>query len=491
MSKIITGTLVLSLLAGAPAVAASNDVTLKTGASQVIHINDVNRIAVGDKKIIGVLPLPGKSEILINARESGRTSLIIWTGPGLGVEHDYQVVVTADDLEILSSMLRSTIARNDVKVETFGKSIVVSGKVNDGAALQQVSDVLMKFEPISKADGASVVNAVVLDHPFGAVEKGITGNSGMAGVRIDPDGQGNVIVSGHVKDEMQRQSALSTIRIQAGRFLAAKGEIIDRLAMDDVTQINIKVRVLSIDDTGLSQLGLRLQSFDGKNFGPSQFPITENTGKNFAGALLGLGPFFRTIALAPTLDLIQNNGHAKTLSEPNLTTIPGELATFLVGGQIPVPSLAGTGGQVSVQYQNYGVQLNVTPKLLPNGDILTKINPEISDLDFSNGVQISGFLIPALKTSKLSTTVVTSPGDSIVMGGMLRQVETRTIEKIPFFSSLPFIGKLFQDTRYQHGETHVIFVMTPQIISKSNQNQYPGEFPANNLASPSAFNPQP
>jgi len=467
--RLLAGLLLLACFVPRPASAAM-DLTMHTGTSRILHFNDVKQIAVGDGTIVGALPLPGKSEVLVNAKQPGTTTLFIWTANG--VEHDYRIAVTASELDLLSAMLRSSIARTDVSVGTFGHSIVVRGTVPDGAALQGVTDMLARFEPVAKQDNAVIVNAVMIARPLDGLQSD-SGNPYMRDVRVDPDGQGNVIVSGRVLNEQQRQSVLNGVRGTAGRYLSAKGKIIDRLAMTLTTQVDVKVYILEIDDTGLSQLGVRLQSgtpdgHGGLTLGPASFPITESkpaSGPGNAFKPFALGPFFRTTVLAPTIDLEMTEGHAKILSAPDLTTVPGEAATFLVGGQIPVPQSGGL-GTVSVTYQNYGVQLNVTPTLLGNGDVATKINPVVSDLDFQDGVLINGFTIPALKTSSISTNVITAPGESIVMGGLLRHIQARTIQEIPLLSRLPIIGKLFRDVRYQNDETNIVFIMTPTVITR-------------------------
>jgi pilus assembly protein CpaC len=102
--------------------------------------------------------------------------------------------------------------------------------------------------------------------------------------------------------------------------------------------------------------------------------------------------------------------------------------------------------------------------LLGNGQVETKITPEVSDLDFTNGISLNGFVVPALKTSRLSTDIITRAGESIVMGGMLRRLETKNFTKVPFLGDLPILGKLFRSTRYQSSETDVVFVMTPEVI---------------------------
>ena len=112
------------------------------------------------------------------------------------------------------------------------------------------------------------------------------------------------------------------------------------------------------------------------------------------------------------------------------------------------------------------MKLLVTPTILGSGNVETVIAPEVSDLDFQDGVSLNGFVVPALKTSRLSTDVITKDGESIVMGGLLRRQEQRNIDKIPLLGDLPILGKLFRSTRYQNSQTDVVFVMTPQIINR-------------------------
>jgi pilus assembly protein CpaC len=180
---------------------------------------------------------------------------------------------------------------------------------------------------------------------------------------------------------------------------------------------------------------------------------------------LTIGAFFRSITLAPTVNLVLNNGHARLLSSPDLVTMPGRQAEFLVGGQIPIPVASGP-QQIAIQYKDFGVKLQVTPTILGEGNVETVIAPEVSDLDFQDGVSLNGFVVPALKTSRLSTDVVTKAGESIVMGGLLRHQEQRSVDKIPGLGDLPILGKLFRSTRYQHSQTDVVFVMTPEILTR-------------------------
>jgi pilus assembly protein CpaC len=123
-------------------------------------------------------------------------------------------------------------------------------------------------------------------------------------------------------------------------------------------------------------------------------------------------------------------------------------------------------GTVSISYKEYGVKLDVTPTILGNGSVEAVIKPEISDLDFADGIEINGFTIPALKTSKLSTDVITQNGESVVMGGLLRRQESKNVQKFPLLGDIPILGQLFRSTSYQKTDTDVVFVMTPTIVTK-------------------------
>jgi pilus assembly protein CpaC len=254
--------------------------------------------------------------------------------------------------------------------------------------------------------------------------------------------------------------------------------VVDRLETATISQVDVKVYVLEVDETALRQLGVNLQSArfnpDGTYvLGAPQFPAVESpaTGPNgsagpgLAGRALSIGAFFRSITLAPTLNLIVNSGHARILSSPDLVTLPGHQAEFLVGGQIPIPYASGP-QQIAIQYKDFGVKLQVTPRILGADNIETLIAPEVSDLDFQDGVSLNGFVVPALKTSRLSTNVVTKAGESIVLGGLLRRQEQRFVDKIPGLGDLPILGKLFRSTRYQNAQTDVVFVMTPTILTR-------------------------
>src|ERR1700736_169722 len=441
---------------------APAQIELESGHSVVIATPHLTRLAVGDSRIAGVTGVTG-SQLVVSGRAPGRTSVIVWRG---GEVRTYEVVVTEQSLGPIAAMLRASLAEPGVSVATVGRSIVVHGAVDDSTRYAVLGDVVQRFQKLETAQKYSIVNAVTVAHPFGTLDANVARMLGPNDVRFEADGKGNVVVSGHVKDRIGAQWVLEQARGLAGAYLGGDGKVIDRLTVATVSQVNVKVRIYEVDKTALDQIGLRLQSASTDPatgvtvLGPPPFTLLEQA--KGLGKALTVGGFSRITQLAPTLDLLVSRGDAKLLSEPDLLTMPGNEASFLVGGEIPVP-VSSTLGAVTVLYKEYGVRLKVTPAILGNGSIETKVNPEVSDLDFADGVSLNGFVIPALKTSRLTTDVVTASGESIVLGGLLRRVEQRTIQKIPLLSSLPILGALFRSTRYLHSETDVIFVMTPRI----------------------------
>jgi Flp pilus assembly secretin CpaC len=453
--------------AQAPAAESIQLLSVASGHSLLLKTPGLTRVAVGDGRIAGVLPI-GTTQLVVNGKAPGQTTVFVWEG---GRRLSYDVTVTEQTMDDLAQMLRTSISQPNVDIFAFRQSVVVRGTVADGAQFSQLDDIIGRFQDYAKKQNAEIVNAVTVAHPLGDLQSELSSIPGAGQIRVDPDGKGNVIVSGHVHDTVTAQAILDHARGLAGHYLAADGKLIDRITTDLNSQIDVKVYVLEVDKTALNNLGVQLQSAtfhpDGTyTIGQPSFPIVENPGNLQPGKGFTVGnAFFRTVTLAPTLNLLLSSGHAHILSAPDILTTPGNDAKFLVGGSIPVIYATGL-GQVSVIYKDYGVQLDVTPTILGNGGIDAKINPDISDLDFQDGVNYNGFVVPALKESRLATEVITQPGESIIMGGLLRRVEERNITKIPLLSQLPILGKLFQSEQYQNSQTDVVFVMTPEIVSR-------------------------
>ena len=469
----------LATLLAAPAGAASRGaiLSLETGHSLIVRGHGIDRVAVGDGKVAGAIALD-PTRVIINARGPGDTTLFVWDESG---QHTYELTVNDRRIEQIVRLLRTQIDSPDVTIGVVGTTLVLGGKVADMREYTRIAGVLDRFKDI-KFDAAAIsfANTIAVRKPLGHLQDEIDAMPDSRDLRVDLDPTGNLIVSGRVQDQRQVQDVVDRVSGLAGGYLKSDGKIIDRLSTSMKSMVSIKVDVLEVDKTAQRTLGLRLQTAQKTAIGggsASSFTLSPGTSigavEDPARASLppnpfAVGPFERVSLLAPTIDLLVTQGHARILSSPNLTALPGKTATFLVGGQIPIPISNGL-GSVTISYKDFGVSLNVKPTIQADGGIDTELTPEISDLDFADGVQVNGFTVPALKTSKISTEVVTENGESIILGGLLRRVESRNIQKIPLLGDLPILGPLFRSTSYQRTESDVVFVLTPTIITKRKE----------------------
>lgn len=183
---------------------------------------------------------------------------------------------------------------------------------------------------------------------------------------------------------------------------------------------------------------------------------TEHTTINMAGHLLGLD-------ILSALDLGETDGQVTTLANPNLTALSGETATFLAGGEIPIPVSQGLGA-VSVEYKQYGVSLAYTPTVLSDGRISLRVKPEVSQLSAAGAVTIGGTTIPALTTRRTETTVELGSGQSFMIAGLLQNSNDNQIEKAPGVGDLPIVGTLFRSNAFKRNESELVIVITPYLV---------------------------
>ncbi|ONF96260.1 type II and III secretion system protein family protein [Sphingomonas jeddahensis] len=191
-------------------------------------------------------------------------------------------------------------------------------------------------------------------------------------------------------------------------------------------------------------------------------PGSDRTTLGFLTKLLGLN-------LAGALDLGERIGQVTSLANPNLTALSGETGTFLAGGEIPIPIAQGLGG-VGVEYKQYGVSLAYTPTVLADGRISLRVRPEVSQLDYSNAVTVSGAQVPGLTTRRTETTVELGSGQSFMIAGLLQNNHNNSIEKTPGVGDVPILGALFRSNGFQRGETELVIVITPYLVQPVNGN---------------------
>ncbi len=198
--------------------------------------------------------------------------------------------------------------------------------------------------------------------------------------------------------------------------------------------------------------------------GLSSESIQDVTFNNLVGGTT-LGLFGKILGLdvLGTLDLLQNDGVITTLAEPNLTALSGETASFLAGGEFPIP-VSQSLGAVTIEYKQYGVGLAFTPIVLADGRISLRVRPEVSQLSDAGSVKLNGFTVPALTTRRAETTVELGSGQSFMIAGLLQNSNSNSIEKAPFLGDIPVLGSLFRSTKFQRDETELVIIVTPYLV---------------------------
>ena len=260
-------------------------------------------------------------------------------------------------------------------------------------------------------------------------------------------------------------------------FSGETTQVVSRLKTATPLQVNLQVRIAEVSRSFLKNVGVNLLASDstgGFGFGIAQgSSIDVDTGKAIRGAIgstLRLSGRLFGLDIISALDLAEQNGFVTTLANPNLTALSGETASFLAGGEIPIPISQGLGA-VSVEYKQYGVSLSFTPFVLSDGRISMRVRPEVSQLTSAGSVTLNGFTVPGLTTSRTETTLELGSGESMVIGGLLKNNQNNSITKAPFLGDIPIIGTLFRSNNFQRNETELVIVVTPYLVKPVNANQ--------------------
>jgi pilus assembly protein CpaC len=328
------------------------------------------------------------------------------------------------------------------------------------------------------ADGSVVYGAQVrVSQNLPSINEVLRAAMPEADVRVMNVGQ-TAILSGTVASPEDAAFALqlANSELNPGVDMSKDGAmckicVINRIKVATPLQVNLKVKIAEVSRDLFKQIGVNLFSTDstsgfkfglgqgGKFAGGSPFGVSAITGGTTLGAagkLLGLN-------LSGALDLAQTDGAVTILAEPNLTALSGETASFLAGGEFPIP-VSQSLGAVTIEYKQYGVGLAFTPIVLADGRISMRVRPEVSELSDAGSVVLNNFRVPALTTRRAETTVELGSGQSFMIAGLLRNTNNNSITKAPLLGDLPILGALFRSTKFQRQETELVIIVTPYLV---------------------------
>jgi pilus assembly protein CpaC len=394
----------------------ARELVLTVGKSLVVNSsNTIERVAVGFGDIAEARAVEPK-EVLLSGKAPGETSLIIWQQGGSMLYFD--VVV----------------------------------RPNTTAARTRLEDLQRRIQ--EELSGQSINVSMTNDQVF---------------------------LRGSVKDlgSAERAEAIA----------ATAGKVVDLLyvpAPPTDAQILLRVQFATLDRRSTNELGLNLVSTGignvlgsvttGQFSPPSLSSLTSGAPVLNLGGALNVFMFSPGLNLAGTLKALETRGLAEILAEPNVLAINGKPASFLSGGEFPYPILQGGGfglGTVTVAFREFGVRINFLPLITPRGTIRLAVAPEVSSLDFTNGLNVGGVTVPGLASRKLSTEIELKAGQSFAIGGLLDKRLAETMQRIPLLADIPLLGKLFQSRSLTKENNELLVIITPEIVQPIPAGQAP------------------
>ncbi|HEX8558889.1 MAG TPA: type II and III secretion system protein family protein [Pyrinomonadaceae bacterium] len=289
---------------------------------------------------------------------------------------------------------------------------------------------------------------------------------------------GSVVISGSVKKAgtvAQVESVVKAAGFNTVNMLSSPTQ--------GAAQVQLQVQVAEVSRTRLRELGATFayESSPGVGgvvgAGGGPWTMGKVDGGNIFGTTVGsaLNLFVMGGNTFNFLRALKTQGALRSLAEPNLIAMDGQQASFLAGGEYPVPIVQNTGDRamVTILFKEYGVRLNFKPTIIDEDHIRLELEPEVSTIDYANGVKFDGFIIPALKTRRAKTGVELRDGQSFALAGLLDNTEMRSISKIPVIGDIPVLGALFNSKSFQKQETELMFIVTAQLVKPVTRDELP------------------
>jgi pilus assembly protein CpaC len=344
------------------------------------------------------------------------------------------------------------------------REVLVDGKASGTVSLIAWGDATRKHYDVVVDAGVSLLQQNFQDLFRGEdVNVSVTENS--------------VILSGSVSnnDVMLRAAEIA-------RAAFPKSSIVNMLQLpggSPSNQVMLQVRFAEVNRNAFLQAGLNLfASHDDfaarsttQQFAAPGFDKDSNSLLEFTD-YLNLFFFHRGSGIGAVLKALQGRGQLQSLAEPNLIAYNGQEASFLAGGEIPIPVVQGLTGNISIVYKEFGVRLNFTPTIA--GDVIRlKLRPEVSSLDYTNGIIISGFRIPALLSRRAETDVELRDGQSFAIAGLMNNISQEDNQAIPVLSKLPIIGNLFKSRADKAEQTELMVLITPRLVRPLDPDEVP------------------
>lgn len=456
--RAVLGLLVLTLAVAAPVIGADvpGEILLLAGESRVISGTEVSRVAVGEPGVADVRVL-SPAEVLVNGKAEGQTTLLLWTTQGKVTETNIRVLRARAPLS--DRDIADLLGEPRVKVREMSGYLVAEGLVTPaqreritrlgallGTQFLDLTEVPPSLAPepsgAPPAAAPSPAERPVPDEPqpedLAQFLRRVVG----PGVAVEQD-HGRTVLSGRVASEAVHQRVLQLAQAFYGRGL------VDALSVEPISRLfQIKARLIEVDRQASRELGL-------------EWPATLAVGEPAGPDGLPAGGWVRLEPLLVRLRALEESGRARMLAEPSMTVADGVEGAFLSGGQIPVP--LETDGRVTIEWREYGIRLRVKPTLLPSGLVRLEARPEVSSLDWANGVRSAGSTVPALKTRWAETVIEQRSGDTLILAGLSLSEQSEHDGRLPGFADIPVLGSLARSGRGALKQTDLTILLTTTL----------------------------
>lgn len=381
---------------------AAEPVEVSLNESKYMAASGITRLAVGNPAIADV-QLLSSGDFLLVGKKAGTTSLIVWSDGGRRTE--YTVYVAGNDRG-MASAIQDAIGYPKVHVQMIEDRVMLRGKVEN----QHEHDTALKIAGLyTGGDGSGVIDLLEMEHP-------------------------------------------SQIRLEA-QIIEINSDYTKNLGIQYWSQTPGS-NSNSDSSTGNSNSGITVGTA-GLFYGGEDFSSTRKHGG-------WLGSHVANVNV--TLQALINEGKARILSRPSITTMSGKTANILIGGRIPIPVSDGN-GNVSIDWHEYGVKLNIEPVVDSEDKITSKVHAEVSTLDYSHGVKIDSFSVPGIATREAESEVNVRSGMTMAIGGLINSEDAKIVSKIPLLGDLPIIGRFFRHTSNTRDKRELIILITPTLVS--------------------------
>lgn len=409
------------------ALMAVRHLKLTVGLSQIVESPmNIQRASVALPDIIEFVAVSPK-ELLINGKKEGETSLILWEQNGGRVLFDVEVTPNPARVDAVRRQLKDELSGQDVDLVFENNTPFLRGTVKDLTSADRavaIATTLGKPVNLLRVTTPPPATQILLKVRFADVDREFSGEYGINFFRNGTGATG---------------AAVSTSQFSPTSFSTAGAN-------------------------GQSQ---------------SQTAFTLSNAMN-------LFLYNKSIDLGALINMLQTKNLLQILAEPNLLAMDGKAASFLAGGEFPFPTVSAAGAngaaQVSISFRQFGVKLDFVPHVTSRGTIRLEITPEVSSLDYADGLTYQGFNVPALSTRRVQTEVELESGQSFIIGGLLDNRVTETLSKVPGLGSIPLFGKLFQSRSVTKNKTELLVLVTAEIV-----RPIPTDQPAPSIGFPSPF----